>query len=371
MGCHAAGGIGTFPLDSYDAAYVVRAQVQDAVLAGRMPPWLGDPACADYEGDITLSDAERAVISDWVDGGAPAGNPTDASGVTAPPPDTLADPDVVLEMPITYTPGEGPDEYRCFVLDWDEPDDVYVTGYDVVPGNDALVHHVIAFIAEPEDVGYYQDRDAAEEAAGYACYGSPGVPPSGNTRWLGGWAPGGPVAKFPEGTGIRVSAGSKIVLQLHYNLEAAGPGPDRTQVLVTHEPSVARPSTIQPWADPGWLDSDEMLIPANTDDVSHGFSYTLPVDLMVYSASLHMHELGKRAVARIDRADGSETCLLDVPRWDFNWQRGYRFVEPILLEAGDALSVDCTWNNTTDHDVTWGDGTGDEMCLGTFLVSYP
>jgi len=371
VGCHVAGGIGTFPLDTYEAAYVVRTQIQDAVVEGRMPPWLADPACAEYEGDITLSESEKALISDWVDLGAPEGDPADASDVAAPTPAILEDPDVVLEMPTLYTPTAEPDEYRCFVLDWPEDEDTYVVGYDVDPGNDAVVHHVIAYIAEPDTVGFYDDLDAADPEQGYSCYGGPGYPAGEDPRWLGGWAPGGPVSMFPEGTGIRVSAGSKIVLQLHYNLESAGPGPDQTRVLVATEPDVSHPSTIQPWANPGWIGTELMDIPANTDGVTHGFTYALPVDLNIYSASLHMHELGVSGVGRIDRADGSETCLIDVPRWDFNWQRGYRFTEPQLLEAGDALTVECTWDNPTDEDVYWGDGTGDEMCLGTFLVSYP
>ena len=370
-GCHSSGGIGTFSLDSYEATYVVRTSVRDAVSEGRMPPWLADPDCADYSGDITLSDEEKALIEDWVDGGASEGDPADASGVEAPAPAMMEDPDVVLEMPTLYTPVVEPDEYRCFVLDWPEEEDTYVVGYDVDPGNDAVVHHVIAYIAEPQTVDYYEELDAADEEQGYSCYGGPGYPEGEDPRWLGGWAPGGPVSMFPEGTGIGVPAGSKIVLQLHYNLEAAGAGPDQTRVLVATEPEVSHPALIQPWANPGWIDTELMKIPANSTGVTHEFSYSPRLELNIYSASLHMHELGVSGQGRIARADGSETCLIDVPRWDFNWQRSYRFTEPQLLEAGDALTVECTWDNPTDEDVYWGDGTGDEMCLGTFLVSYP
>ncbi len=371
VGCHSSGGIGTFSLEDYDDAFIVRTQVRDAVLDGTMPPWLADPDCADYEGDISLSESEQQLVADWVDAGAPEGDPGESNDPIAPDPETLEDPDVILEMPTIYTPTEAPDEYRCFVLDWPEEQDTYVVGYDIDPGNDAVVHHVIAYIAEPDTVSYYEDRDADDEGEGYSCYGSPGFVEGEDPRWLGGWAPGGPVSMFPEGTGIRVSAGSKIILQLHYNVENSGPGPDQTQVLVATEDEVDFPSTIQPWANPFWIDTDQMAIPANTDGVTHSFSYALPLDLNIYSASLHMHELGRSGRGLIQRADGSETCLIDVPRWDFNWQRSYRFTEPKLLEAGDSLTVECTWDNPTDEDVYWGDGTGDEMCLGTFLMSYP
>ncbi len=70
------------------------------------------------------------------------------------------------------------------------------------------------------------------------------------------------------------------------------------------------------------------------------------------------------------RSDGSETCLLQVPRWDFNWQQGYRMAEPVTLNPGDRLRLACEWNNEAgEQTVNWGDGTGDEMCLGVFYAA--
>ena len=41
------------------------------------------------------------------------------------------------------------------------------------------------------------------------------------------------------------------------------------------------------------------------------------------------------------------------------------------IEPGDVWSLECQWDNPTDEDVAWGDGTGDEMCLGSMLLSLP
>ena len=38
-----------------------------------------------------------------------------------------------------------------------------------------------------------------------------------------------------------------------------------------------------------------------------------------------------------------------------------------FLNAGDTLTLECTWDNPTDSDVAWGEGTSDEMCLGITL----
>jgi hypothetical protein len=95
----------------------------------------------------------------------------------------------------------------------------------------------------------------------------------------------------------------------------------------------------------------------------------MPRALTFYTASLHMHTLGKTARMEIERTDGTTECLLQIDDWDFDWQRTYRFQEPVRLEEGDVWHLGCTWDNPTDQDVNWGEGTGDEMCLGTALVT--
>jgi hypothetical protein len=72
---------------------------------------------------------------------------------------------------------------------------------------------------------------------------------------------------------------------------------------------------------------------------------------------------------RIERADGTEECLIQIDDWDFDWQRTYVFDEPKTIEEGDVWQLECAWDNPTEQDMDWGDGTGDEMCLGTVMVS--
>ena len=193
----------------------------------------------------------------------------------------------------------------------------------------------------------------------------------GAIDWLGGWAPGGGYSPFPEGVGIEMKPDAKVVLQVHYNLEGVELGEqDRTQMLLEVEDEVENQVIIQPWTDTRWLDSERMEIPAESEGTTYSFGYTMPIPLTIYTANLHMHTLGRSGRMYLDRADDSEECMLDIPRWDFNWQRGYKFVEPKEVQAGDAIVVECTWDNPTDQDVYWGEGTSDEMCLGTMLVGW-
>jgi hypothetical protein len=94
---------------------------------------------------------------------------------------------------------------------------------------------------------------------------------------------------------------------------------------------------------------------------------------------MHLH--GHEEVLSIDRADGGEDCMLDVPAWNFHWQGSYTFSEPMVVYPGDKLRVTCTWDNTAANqpvvngvqqppkDLNWGEGTTDEMCLGIFYVT--
>ncbi|MFN7142432.1 MAG: hypothetical protein ACK4YP_01550 [Myxococcota bacterium] len=371
-GCHQAGEVGPFPLTTYDEVVAVGSAVAASVAERRMPPWPAASDCADYRDDLSLDDAQIATIVDWVAAGMPEGDPATATETEPPPQGGLSRVDHTLTLPIAYTPTQSPDDYRCFAVDWPETEPTWITGFDVAPDNVGIVHHVVAYLAPPEQVADYAALDAQDAAPGWTCFGGPGVGLQEDAQWLGGWAPGGDDGDFPNGTGIYMEPGSQIVLQMHYNTAAVAAAPDQSAVLVKVDPDVEAPAYIQPWANPVWLYGDSMLIPAGETGVSHSFGYTFDVGdtpFRVHDANLHMHTLGKAARLWIERADGTEECLLDIPRWDFDWQRTYVFTEPKTLHAGDTIKVECTWDNPTDADVAWGEGTGDEMCLGTMLFS--
>ena len=371
--CHSEGGIGAFPLSSFEEVQVVRTAVAASMESGSMPPWKASKECNDYKFETLVPEDQVNTVLDWVDGGAPAGSANaPADSVAAPEEGFLSRVDHSITMRAPYVPTESPDDYRCFLVDWPYDTDQFVTGYSVVPNNDALVHHVITFIAEPGQVEAFEAADAEDEGEGWTCYGSPGAGVSlGSIRWLGSWAPGGNRGDFPEGTGIRMEAGSKLVLQVHMNADEDNTEEAMVSMDVSVEEDVDHPALIQPWTNPAWVFGGQMPIPANSTGVEHQWGYTLPeaYAFTVHTASLHMHTYGRTGRFFVEHSDGTETCLLDIDDWDFNWQRDYDFQIPVKLEAGDRLSVRCSWDNPTDQDLNWGEGTGDEMCLATMFVT--
>ena len=369
--CHTDGGIGTFNLETYEDVALIKDAMVDSVVNRRMPPWKAIDGCADYRDDISLSEEEIAMVVEWVDNGAPEGDIEDSRSGSPPESVGLERVDLTVELPLPYEVNtESIDDYRCFPVDWPLEEDVYVTGYVVNADRVDLVHHVIAYIIP----GAYRDDLAALEAedgrAGYECFGGPGGPINqADAAWLGAWAPGAVQGPLPNGLGMEMKAGDMLVLQMHYNSKSGATGSDQSYIDFTYETEVDRVGWIQPFTNPGWVFGGGMDIPAQSEGVEHSFENTSTNNLTFHSANLHMHTLGKTARMEIQRSSGEKDCLIEIDDWDFDWQRTYVFDEPKAVEKGDVWKLECSWDNPTDLDVDWGDGTNDEMCLGTVLMS--
>ena len=151
QGCHVAGGIGPFPLTSYDEARQVSGAVSAAVTARRMPPWMPHPDCQRFQDSRQLTQEQVDAIYSWNDDGAPLGDVGDAKPAPAPP-RGLPWVDRELDAGAQYTPTQAPvDDYRCFVLDPGLTQGQDLIGYDFVPEQRQQVHHVLVFSAAMAD----------------------------------------------------------------------------------------------------------------------------------------------------------------------------------------------------------------------------
>ncbi|MBT8491759.1 MAG: monooxygenase, partial [Deltaproteobacteria bacterium] len=357
-----------------------------------MPPWPPAADCNELKYDRSLEPEHKQQIIDWVEAGAREGDASASAQVVAPTERAeLARIDHSLSLETGYTPTRYPDDYRCFVFEWPEEETTFVSGYQIVPDQVDQVHHLLAYLAPASSRDHYQALDDAEEGPGYTCFGGTEGPLSAG---LGGWAPGSGAALMPADTGIEIPPGSLVILQMHYNTLFVEPKPDRTAFNVQIDYSVEREAIIQPWINPDWLDGDNMAIPAGQKSVSHSFSFIpgpfwsritggkIPddSDVEIHSALHHMHLLGKSAKFQVIRASGDD-CLLEIPDWDFDWQDTYMFKEPIRLGANDLLQIECEWDNSPENqpdlgdgpqpprDLAWGEGSTDEMCFGTIMIT--
>ena len=164
---------------------------------------------------------------------------------------------VTVRMPAAYTPsaptGVGTDDYRCFLLDPEVAKDSFITGFNVLPGNPDVVHHVILFRVPPDPVADAEPKDAHDAGPGldllrqlWARHGAS----LDDAPWLGAWAPGGGERVYGKGFGVPLDAGSQVIMQVHYNL-LAGTEPDTSAASCG---SRRRPRT--------WPRCRPMLLPA-------------------------------------------------------------------------------------------------------------
>ncbi len=383
VSCHNAGAVAPFDFSDPDIVVGLRQAIATAVLARSMPPWPPAEDCTEYLGDRSLDAEQIETIAAWVDEGGALGRPEDEGpALPAPPTYGLSHVDHTLKMGSAYVPTPEPDDYRCFVIDWPETDTSFVTGLRFNAGEPRLVHHGIVYVTGPQSAEAVDALEAQDAALGYDCFGGPEVP----AGWSGVWVPGAVGGDFPSGTGVRVEPGSKVVLQIHYAANPSG-WPDQTGVEVSIASKVDREAWIQPWMDPAWFAPEGLTIPAGEPE----FRVSAALDpvffiggsepLTMYTAGLHMHLLGTQGRLSIERADGGEECLLEIPDWDFAWQGAYALAEPKVLELGDRIRIECEWDNSASNqpiidgaptaptDTLWGEGTLDEMCLGAFYLS--
>lgn len=381
LGCHAEDGIAPFSLATYEDVEALGAVVASVVEARTMPPWPADSQCNTYDSDPSLSDEQIEAIRTWVDEGAPEGDPSEAG-------DPLEDLTVELpridfeiamseaHIPAAEDPG-GYDEHICFLLDWPLEEDAFIRGYEVRPGNRRAAHHLVASIVPPAGLAEFQEADDAYPGYGWRCGAGTGMTP-GERTLMGAWVPGSGASVFPEDTGLRVPAGSAVLINMHYNLAPGDDSPDQTRIDIMVEDTVAREGRSVFILDPAWLEGDNMLIPAGEAGVVHEADFGIErfgVPIEIHEVGMHMHTFGRQGRLWVEHEAGGETCIADIPRWDFDWQLGYPLQSGVRVEAGDRIGLRCSFDNTAadqpvidgvqqePRNVTWGEDTFDEMCM--------
>lgn len=390
--CHSDGGIGPFVVDDYEEAKAWAPAMAASVRSRTMPPFSVDASgsCNDFADAQWLDESEIETIEAWVADGMEMGN-EDAERVPMPKPIALQNtgamvslfsPDAYTPVPQDYPGGEFED-YQCFLADYDADQDRFLTGFDVLPGNLATVHHVLVMEVDPAFAGNAAQMKALDDASpdqrGWDCFGAAGedVIPEGVPV---AWAPGTGAVNYPDGTGIRIEAGHQLVIQMHYNL-LNDDGSDTTEIQIAMADEVEREgkqSLVDPFLFSAVLGKPQSL-PPGQERTSYTWEMSLneamfeanPEDeeVDVYGLLPHMHERGLSMQVEYD-VDGQTQCGANVDRWDFNWQRMYFYDQPVPMKYGDTLRVTCDYTTMGDTDpVLPGFGTSDEMCLvGMYVV---
>jgi peroxiredoxin len=351
VACHRDGEIAPFSLATYAQAAGWAGMIDEVVQGGRMPPWHASPEYGSFSNEARLSVEEKRTIAAWVAAGTPEGDPHDL-----PEPAHYVEgwripaPDLVIALPRTVKiPAEGTMPYQNFMVDPKLKQDVWVKASQVRSGNPSVVHHLVVFVIPPGSRGSEQSID-----------------------FLAGYAPGMPPRILPEGTARLVPAGSRLMFQVHYTPRGI-PQTDRSEIGLVF----ADPKTIRKEMTAIAAINMKLRIPPGAADYAAEADHRFDQDTILYSLLPHMHLRGKSFRFEAVFPDGRREVLLDVPRYEFDWQNVYVLSRPKLMPEGSVLRCLARYDNSDGNlsnpdpgaTVTWGEQTRNEMLVGYVEVA--
>lgn len=353
--CHRQGGVGPFPFETYEEVYARRGMIQYVVENGIMPPWFADSGVGHWSNDRSLEPEQRATLLEWIASGAPAGDPSDA-----PEPKTyasgwnLGEPDYVVRLPEPYAvPAEGIVDYQYIDVETNLPEDRWVRAMEILPTRRDVVHHVLVMDPAPPAEG---DEDARPRFRngidGYYAVYVPGF--QGNT--------------YPEGSAKLLRAGATMRFQVHYTTNGVATE-DQTELGFYF--ADGPPDLV---VETGSAYDTRFEIPPGNPNFAAEATYRFEQPGRLLSLFPHLHLRGKAFRYDLVYPDGREEPLLNVPRYDFNWQLTYILDQPIDVPAGTELRIKGVWDNSEANPfnpdpgatVHFGEQTFDEMLIGYF-----
>jgi hypothetical protein len=353
--CHTEGGLGPWAMSSYTMIQGFAPMIREVVRTKRMPPWHADPHVGVWKNDLSLSSKETQALVHWIEAGAPRGTGPDplaeAQIVTVEWP--LGEPDLIVDIPAYTVPASGVVDYQFPTVKNPLDTGVWVKAATVVPGDREVVHHILAGTLDDDTTDLRRNSGVFD-------------------NYLIGYAPGNESHIFPEDTGVYIAPGGEFLFQLHYTpvgreaYDASRIGlyfHDKTPDTFFRQDVVVNPM---------------IKIPPNAARHAELAYYSFDKPVLLHDLVPHAHYRGVASRFELLKPDGSKEVILNVPNYDFNWQRTYEFVVPRRIEEGTKL-LHTTWydnsaanpgNPDPGREVPWGLQSWDEMLYGAFSYTY-
>jgi len=368
LSCHQAGLRGGVEFSSFASAHAASAAIKAAVVSRRMPEWFPDETVRAMQHSRRLSDEEIDVISDWVDSGAAEGDPsqhvpgTDRQSIRV---------DREVAMPARYLPLQDvTDDNHCFLLDPGFTEATALTGVDFRSDGQGIVHHISVDAVSAEDAWRFQEKQD-REGNGFRCGEG-----NGPTVWtIGAGPPGSPPTRYPPGTAMLLPAGTKFVLDVHYNtLQGKGLTDRSTVLLELAEPTAGLKNGFFGQSEDVEIDIPPGELKTTVAELGwNGFDMKSleRIDLGGLMPHMHLHGVAFRATLL---QDGQSIPLIDMPGWNFHGQQVYFFKEPVEFHTGGVIRMECVHDNRASAQplingvrreptrLHLGPGTLDEMC---------
>ena len=327
--------------------------IREVIRTKRMPPWHADPHYGSFIGDRSLVTKDVQTLVHWIEAGAPRGAGPDplAGQLAAKSEWTLGTPDLIVEVPAFDVPATGVVDYKYPSLPNPLGHDAWVRAVEIIPGDRAVVHHVLAGLSDPQSP---QTERVAQIAA------------------FGGYAPGKNAFFYPDDTGVLLRKDARLLFQMHYTPNGK-PSRDITRIGYYFADKTPRhPLHLT------FLMKGSLAIPPHAKSHTETVEYVYDRPVMVYTLMPHAHLRGKASRFTAIYPDRRQEVLLNVPKYDFGWQTTYVLEKPKVLPAGTKIVFDMTWDNSAQNHanpdpnktVHWGDQTREEMNAGWIRFRY-
>ena len=360
VACHRDGGIGPWAMTDYNMVRGFSLMIREVVRTQRMPPWHADPAVGHFSNDRSLSAEQTQKLVHWIEAGAPRGEGPDPLaemdhtwGTWAVHEPELGEPDYIIDIPAAEIPATGVVDYMYHFVQNNIEQDVWVKAAEILPGDRAVLHHVITSYGQMETEGPRKGRLKREGQAG-----------------LRGYVPGMVSQHFPENTGVFLPADATIEFQMHYTTNGkATVDESKLGIWVYDAPPEHQVFSLI-------LANGRIKIPPHAKNHMETAERVMPKPAIIYNMLPHAHFRGKASQFSVVYPDGTEEVLLHVPNYDFNWQTTYELAEPKYIPAGTKIVHTTWWDNSAQNpanpdptiEVTWGEQSWEEMLFGAVLM---
>ena len=351
--CHRGGGVAPFPLETYEQVVAKSGMIRKMVDRGLMPPWFAAPSVqgvhSPWSNDRSLEAHDKADFLAWLGAGKALGATQDAPLPRTFPADwVIGNPDAIVQIPNPINvKAEGTMNYQNVTVETSFGEDKWVRGYEVQPTAREVVHHVLIFVQKPG-----QGRFEGEEDE--------------RTGFFAAYVPGNNHIVYPDGFAKLMPKNTRVRFQIHYTPNGTATQDQvRIGLLFAKEP----PQHVVHVA--GIVDHRLNIPPGAAHHPETGL-LPVPMDVKILALNPHMHVRGSAFRYEVVLPDGAIRTLLEVPRYDFNWQVSCRYAEPPTIPRGSLLRAtgwyDNSPNNPANPDpaktVHWGLQTTEEMMIG-------
>lgn len=357
--CHHAGGTAPFSLETYQEIVAHAPMIRRVVERGLMPPWFAAPpkpgTHSPWANDRSLAPSDKSDLLAWLQGDRAAGDPADAPVPKVFPADwQIGKPDLIIQAPepiAVKATGVMPYQYAVVTTEFEE--DLWVRGFELRPSARGVLHHASVFV---EQVAWNGNGLADEKRGPFAVY-----------------VPGTSAIVYPDGYAKRLPKGASLRFQIHYapNGTAVFDQPELGLLLSKTPPQhvIHGTAVVNPY----------IQIPAQAENHVETGTMRVGSEIQILALLPHMHVRGKAFRYEVAFPDGKSQVLLDVPRYDFNWQIGYIYSHPLSIPGGSTIKITGWFDNSPRNAanpepgkiVRWGPQTNDEMLLGYIEYVVP